>query len=383
MSESATVAKALATGAGLVPEATAEAAETETKRAFESLAVWADAFVDAEPPPRPTLLAHRLNDTGPEVAWMPAGKVCLLASAGGKGKTAVALQLAGHVASGEKWHGLTVRRPGAVAVIVGEEDRDECHRRIREAWKSLPNDDKRRLAARNVVVLPLAGTGDNRLIKEGPAWEAASDGSSDRAKELFGFLERAIKDRGEAAEHVGEGWKDGWALVVFDPFSRFAGMEAETNNAAATRTMEEIERFTTLPGSPAVLVTHHTRKGSADSDPVDTIRGSSAIKDAARWAGVLESIKAADQDGIGQVALRVVKSNYTATRWGLSLATRNGIPTGGEVRPDEELKKEVKDGNGEATGPKSGNARNTNPAEPKHEAARRRDPLPIASKMDL
>lgn len=259
----------------------------------------------------------------------------------------MALQLAGHVASGEKWHGLTVRRPGAVAVIVGEEDRDECHRRIREAWKSLP-DDKRRLAARNVVVLPLAGTGNNRLIDEEAAWGGASEGRSARAAELFGFLERAIKDRGEAAEHVGEGWKDGWALVVFDPFSRFAGMEAETNNAAATRTMEEIERFTTLPGSPAVLVTHHTRKGSADSDPVDTIRGSSAIKDAARWAGVLESIGTADENGNGKVALRVVKSNYTATRWGLRLETRNGIPTGGEVRPDGELKKEVKDGNGEA-----------------------------------
>jgi hypothetical protein len=353
MSESATVAKALATGAGLVPEATAEAAEAKAKRAFENLAVWADAFVDAEPPPRPALLAHRLNDTGPEVAWMPAGKVCLLASAGGKGKTAVALQLAGHVASGEKWHGLTVRRPGAVAVIVGEEDRDECHRRIREAWKSLP-DDKRRLAARNVVVLPLAGTGSNRLIEE--AWDGASGGRSARAAELFGFLERAIKDRGEAAEHVGEGWKDGWALVVFDPFSRFAGMEAETNNAAATRTMEEIERFTTLPGSPAVLVTHHTRKGSADSDPVDTIRGSSAIKDAARWAGVLESIGTADDAGNGRVALRVVKSNYTATRWGLSLATRNGIPTGGAVRPDEELR--AKDGKGEAADPKRGSGGN-------------------------
>jgi hypothetical protein len=201
--------------------------------------------------------------------------------------------------------------PGAVALVVGEEDREECHRRIKDAWAQLPEEARRRAADRTLV-LPLAGTGDNRLVTEDPGDRPAT--VSERARELLQFL----------ADEAPDG---GWALVVVDPFARFAGTSAETDNASATRTMEVLELLTKLPGDPAVLVTHHTRKrGKDEGDPVELIRGSSAIKDAARWAAMLDS------DGEGTAVLRIVKSNYTSTAYAVELKTHHGIPQSGKVR---------------------------------------------------
>jgi RecA-family ATPase len=248
---------------------------------------------------------------------MPLGKLGLLVSPGGKGKTALALHLAGHVAAGVRWCGLEVVSPGAGALVVGEEDRDECHRRIKDAWAQLPEDGRRRAAARTLV-LPLAGTGDNRLVTENPLDRNVTE--SERARELRKYLEaKAPKD-------------GGWKLVVVDPFSRVAGTSAETDNASATRTMEVLELLTKLPGDPTVLVTHHTRKrGKDEGDPVELIRGSSAIKDAARWAAMLDS------NGEGRAVLRIVKSNYTSTQYGVELVTHDGIPQSGKVRLVTEL----------------------------------------------
>jgi len=313
------------------PEAAQKAddAEKTAARSFGRLGVWARDFVEAEAPPRRVLLARKEGEkrhgadvlVEPGAAWMPAGKLGLLASPGGKGKTAAVLHLAGHVAAGAPWCGLEVVSPGAVALVVGEEDREECHRRVKAAWAKLSEDVRRRAAARTLV-LPLAGTGDNRLVTENPVDRTVT--KSERAGELLAYL----RDNAPS---------EGWALVVVDPFSRFAGMDAETDNAAATRTMEVLEELTKLPGAPAVLVTHHTRKrGKDEVDPVELIRGSSAIKDAARWAAMLDA-DPQDESGKGRAVLRIVKSNYTSTAYAVELVTQHGIPEGGNVRPVSEM----------------------------------------------
>ena len=341
------------------PKALQQAAEADkaAARTFDRLGVWALDFVTTEAPPRRVLLAlpggvsRKDADVlvEPGAAWMPAGKLGVLASPGGKGKTALALHLAGHVAAGVSWCGLEVTRPGAVALVVGEEDRDECHRRIKAAWAKMPDDVRRRAAARTLV-LPLAGTGDNRLVTENPNDRTVT--KSDRAGELLAYLESKAPP-------------EGWALVLVDPFSRFAGMDAETDNAAATRTMEVLEELTKLRGDPAVLVTHHTRKRGKDDgggDPVELIRGSSAIKDAARWAVMLDA-DPEDDDGKRRAVLRIVKSNYTSTAYAVELVTRYGIPESGKVRPVREMDAEADERKAvEAAEAKKGNKAPKSPA---------------------
>lgn len=317
-------------------EASAEAQRNAEKerRSFANLGGWAVDFMGTSPPPRRVLLARSVTRNGSEVAvdagaaWMPAGRLCLLASPGGKGKTAVLLHLAGHVAAGARWCGLEVVSPGAVALVVGEEDRDECNRRLCDVWADMPEEQRRRAASRTLV-LPLAGTGDNRLVNEDPATRTAV--KSERASELLAYL----KAEGEKA--------GGFALVVVDPFARFAGMNAEADNASATSTMTVLEELTGLPGKPTVLVAHHTKKRGKDdggADLAELIRGSSAIKDAARWAALLEADDP-DESGNGRAVLRVAKSNYTSTAYAVELVTRYGIPKSGKVRSVRELNAEA------------------------------------------
>ena len=318
-------------------EAAAREIERERGRSMDGLAVWANELLVGTPPARPVLLATSQPKSAPDgelvvepgAAWMPAGRLCLLVSPGGRGKTAVLLSLAAHVAAGEKWCGLHVVRPGAVALVFGEEDRDELHRRLDA---SMPVDARaRETAARRMLVLPLAGTGNNRLVDETPGQGAER---SERATELLELLRKRAP-------------KGGWSLVVVDPFARFAGMDAEKDNASATETMTVLEELTTLPGGPSVLVAHHTRKGAdKDDDQADLVRGSSAIRDSARWVGMLRNVVLSD--GNNGLKLEIVKSNYTRQDQALELSTDAGIVTGGCVTAAAGAK-----GNGKAAAAKA------------------------------
>jgi RecA-family ATPase len=339
------------------PEAKSEAAAADASKAksFSTLGRWADTFIGEPPKPMRVLLARSVTRRGSETvvehdaAWMPAGRLGLLASPGGKGKTAVLMHLAGHVAAGVDWCGLKVVEPGAVVLVVGEEDLHECHRRLHRVWGGMADDARGKAAARTLV-LPLAGTGDNRLVSEDPVNRTTA--KSARAEELIAYL------KAEAPE-------GGWRLVVVDPFARFAGMNAETDNASATSTMTVLEELTKLPGFPSVLVAHHTKKRGKDdggADLVELIRGSSAIKDAARWAVLLEA-EAPDESGKGRAVLRIVKSNYTSTAYAVELVTQHGIPKEGKVRSVRELDAEADERKAvEAAEAKKGNKTPKSPA---------------------
>ena len=325
--------------------ADAEAAEAEASKAFGTVGKWASEFIHEPVPPLPGLLARQAEgrDGVRQEPWMPAGRLGIVASPGGKGKTAVLMHLAGHVAAGGMWCGLHVVKPGPVVLILGEEDLGECHRRLKAAWKTMNTEDSKRAAARTLV-LPLAGTGDNRLVKED---KQAGPQKSDRAEDLVAYLKRKGDELG------------GWSLVVVDPFARFAGMDAEKDNASATSTITVLEELLKLnqPGTapPTVLFSHHCRKGKKEdegTDPVEMIRGSSAIKDGARWVAMLER-QATDSAGNGQAVLRVVKTNRTSWDYALELKTLKGVVTGGEPKLVADIRAERAGENGNGKDRKS------------------------------
>ena len=79
-----------------------------------------------KPPPAPILLK-----TISGADFLPKGKVCMIAAEGGKGKTALLVNLAISIATGSPFLSYcSPNKPAKVAMILGEEDRDDIHRRL-------------------------------------------------------------------------------------------------------------------------------------------------------------------------------------------------------------------------------------------------------------
>ncbi|HEY4117930.1 MAG TPA: hypothetical protein VGM56_08745, partial [Byssovorax sp.] len=95
----------------------------------------------------------------------------------------------------------------------------------------------------------------------------------------------------------------GWALLVLDPFARWAGDDAEKDNAIATRTVQASESLIRAPGMPTVLVAHHVSQDGARTGAV-TARGVTGIRNGYRWEAALTP------DG-SDVLFRQSKSNYS------------------------------------------------------------------------
>ena len=334
-------------------------AEDADRNAPEWAARWVNVaeagMLTTEPKPAPMLLAREVQH-GPNgqrlerdgSGFLPAGKVGLLAAPGGMGKSAVLIHLGLCVAANKPFMGkIGVVRPGPVLLAFGEEDAGEVHRRLKLAADALGlTDAEREAAGRRLFVLPLAGVSD-RFLERDPN----NLGAVSQQTEAF------------VAELQARTPPEGWRLIVLDPFARFGDYDAETDNAAATDTVRMAERLTMLRGeaepdeSPGatVLLAHHTRKGNADRPGVEDVRGSSALKDGARWLAVLNQVHT-NEDGTaaesederrrakekvkleGVFDLKVVKSNYTDTRkgWG---KVRYQLGKGGRVEQYAEPKR--------------------------------------------
>lgn len=241
------------------------------------------------PPPRARwlLLQPDPEDDSQTVGWVRAGKVGMLAGAGGVGKTLAAIQLAVCIATGRPWLGATVATRGRVLLALGEEDADEVRRRIYGMCNGLNLTDEERAAVRDrIVILPLVGV-DVRLVSDDPSVPS----------EAFTQLREVLQRPGED-----------WAAVIFDPLARFAGVD-ENDNAAATRAVSTIEQFLEAPGNPAVLVVHHTSQASRQSRASDATaaRGGTAWTDGVRWVATLNHKDIGDTRAIELVT---AKSNY-------------------------------------------------------------------------
>jgi hypothetical protein len=252
---------------------------TPFDRPLETLA---EGWFTELPPVRTWLLKDRDGN-----GVLPLGKAGAIIAAGGVGKTMALVQLAISVATGRDWlDHFRIASPGMVLLALAEEDIEEIRRRIYGAASALDlTGDERAIAASRIVALPLSGT-DVRL----------TDDEGKRTANL-----NALRDRLSA--------RADWKLVVLDPLSRFAGGETESDNSVATRFVEALESLTTVPGSPTVLVAHHTSKiaRSGMNGPMGSSasRGVTGLTDGVRWVSTIESGEP------GRATFSVVKTNYS------------------------------------------------------------------------
>jgi RecA-family ATPase len=255
--------------------------------------------VKEQPAPRSWLLSRPDPETNGEtsVGVLPLGKAGLLYAEGGTGKTFALTQLAVSVAVGRRWlDHFTCPNPGPVLLALAEEDPEEMKRRIWAVGRAMRlTSAQEELVERRVVAVPLAGT----MVSLFDA-----DGASDSA--FMCWLKAKL--------HLA---KEPWRLVVLDPLSRFAGLDTEKDNAAATRFVQQVESLLKAPGNPTVLVAHHSRKppsggGQAQAD-VNNARGAKALTDGFRWSAELA------HSGSEGATFKVTKSNYAPRGASVSL----------------------------------------------------------------
>lgn len=262
-------------------------------------------------PPARRWLLERPDDEcngARNIGVLPLGKVGMLVSAGGVGKTMALVQLALAVATGRKWFDhFGVANPGRVLLALGEEDAEEIGRRVYQAAHAMRlTDAQLELAAANIVAMPLAG----RPVTLVDARDGVTAGTE---------LLAALRKRLGAA-------KD-WRLIILDPLSRFAGADTEKDSAAATRFVEVAESLIRSPGGPSIIVAHHTNKVSrteGNAANAANARGSTALIDGARWSSELMST------GDDTVEFKVTKSNYAP--YGPKLALVRDADHGGFLR---------------------------------------------------
>lgn len=291
---------------GAVDLARVEAVAVDAPKASSPRGPWATIGplalpLTARPEPARWLLWQ--GAAGQSAGLMRAGKVGILSAPGGTGKTLALCSLALAVVTGRPWLSEAPTMPhrgggyavdpaavgGRVALLLGEEDAAEVHRRLWQVAGLMALSPEERAAVQERLVVGALSGEDVTLVD--------ADGAP-----MVDGLARTL------AEQAGPGF----ALVILDPLSRFGGVEAETDNGLATRTVGALERLTRLPGEPAVLVAHHERKGGGEG--ADAVRGSSALVDGARWVARLSPVKIDGRrwrvGGCLAVRFEVVKSNY-------------------------------------------------------------------------
>jgi RecA-family ATPase len=248
----------------------------------------------------------------------------MLIAEGGAGKTMALVQLALAVANGGTWLGtFDVPKPGKVLVVLGEEDAEEVHRRIHRAARldGVPTPPEGM-----IVTLPLTGIAC-------PMSDAGEDAP------FLVWMKKYVEETGP------------YALVAIDPVSRFAGADAEKDNAAGTRFCQALESLVPASGGASVLAAHHTNKqsrGSGASVEASSSRGASSLTDGVRWVSSIGVERIEDSALDTVVKFTVVKTNYSKKPPPLDLRYDDG----GVLIPLDEAAREVADTAREAADPR-------------------------------
>lgn len=249
-----------------------------------------------------------LSSPAPARRWLmqdviPLGIVAQLVAPGGTGKTMTSLQLGVSVATGQPfadlWH---VGEPGAVLMLLGEDDDMELHRRIENISNQMTaRSEALTLLGQNLYIKSVIGE-DNLMTSADPV-----------AREVrhTTFTERLILTAVQIPN---------LKLIVIDPASRFRGGD---ENAAAdtTRFVQALERLAQATGATVLLI-HHSNKASMNGGGTSqgAARGSSALTDGVRLQINLNTLSESNrkQHGISAdetrqyLVLNIAKTNYSA-----------------------------------------------------------------------
>lgn len=268
----------------------ADKAEEPAPSVFDGRWEVLSAEAIAKPPRRRWLLTRGFDKNGNPAGAVPLGKAVALAAGGGTGKTIALCQLGLSVAAGVPWFGFNVATPGNVLLLLGEEDREEVQRRLRNAADGLGGNglsaEQRQEVLPRITAVPLAGC---------PVAFVQDDGHRNIIETSF-----LAELRQRLEEHE-------WSLVVVDPLSRFASTEAEKDNAAATRFVQAVESLVRAPGNPTVVVSAHSSQQSLQQGQPG-MRGVTGLVDGFRMVMTLGKVGAGAARG---VRLHHEKSNYT------------------------------------------------------------------------
>ena len=261
--------------------------------------------------------------------FMPRGKLCILASEGGVGKSLLCLHLGISLALNrptslkrlvseghpkiEKVLGRRlepIQGSGKVVILYAEEDRDTCRLRLK---KLLPKERDGRISevllsqlSGRLIPVPLDEINDDITLSTSSRFSDYSEAEKSEAR-FMTLMSNLNKIAGN----------DGIDLIVIDPLAQFGGPDFEKDNGEANSLMKRIKRLTTVKGKPTVLLVHHSPKGSKGARGNQKIRGASALTGGARWTAGLERVhdeqtdEPLSKDGKRLIEFRIGKSNYT------------------------------------------------------------------------
>lgn len=206
--------------------------------------------------------------------WMQRGKVGLIASEGGTGKTTMLVHMGVAIVLGREWMGRIVRQ-GPFMLLSRDDDQDDLDAVVQEVCLALKlSDDEQVLVERDLYVISLRSHPQFKLIAEnGRSWHASA------------FVPELMKE----VERIRP------VALAIDTVRQFSGVES-TDEGAQIVFMSVAAQIAAL--GPSVIVAHHVGKQAAREKIVDMYSaiGSSALSDNARFMWRLLKIDPADKD---------------------------------------------------------------------------------------
>lgn len=264
-------------------------------------------YFTKEPPEKPSLL-YFVEEDGKKSTFLHKEITSMLVGEGGRGKTHLLALLGASVATGIPFLGqIEVDKPGAVCFVVGENNHGDIHRLLFKTHRHLENILKR-----------------NKERRDGRHFKIHYKNPLEHLPQKFipvsvhGMNSHFIGEKGEPtnfynqflAQLKSKEPEEGFQLIILDPASRFAGPEAEKDNAIATSFIASLERISEeLKGHPTIILSHHKSKSAIRENwgTQADARGSSGLTDGVRWQGNLSKGESNEHS-----VLEVTKTNFTS-----------------------------------------------------------------------